>query len=669
MAGIQAPGVGSNLDVNSIVTQLIAAEKAPAEKRLANEEALVQARLSTLGIVKSSFADFQTSIRSLASVSAFQSKTASVANESLFSATVSSAAKAGQYSVEVEELAQAQKLVSKTFANSTTTVGTGTLHIKFGSYDSQSNQFQENTDKQAVDIVIGNDKSSLQGIRDAINAAKAGVTASLLNDGSGERLVLSSESGQKNGLQITVSDNDGSHTNDSGLSQLAFDPTAAVGSGKNIQQTLEPKDAIVWVDGIKVTRPTNSVTGVMSGVTLDLKQIAPGSPTTFSVSENKSSIKESVQGFVDSFNALKLVLNKATKYDAEQKKGSLLTGDSAIRGMNTQMQRIMGEMVAGVSGDIKSLADIGITSARDGTLQLDAGKLDKALTNNIDQFAAIFSTTGRTTDSLISYVKAGADTKVGEYAVSVTQLATQASYTNPLGASPFLVDTNNDTFKLKVDGVESGLITLTQKSYSSGEQLALEIQTQINADSVLGENDRSVIVEYAAGNLSIRSSRYGSDSALAVTQIESNSSSIGLTIKSGTPGLNVAGTIGGVAATGLGTILTGSGDAEGLQIDVADGAVGTRGSVEFSNGVAQQLNALIDNFLGNNGALTQRINDFNERATSITEKRTKLNERLTNLETRLRAQFLSMDLMVGQMRATSDSLTSQLAGLPYSNSN
>jgi flagellar hook-associated protein 2 len=669
MAGIQAPGVGSNLDVNSIVTQLIAAEKAPAEKRLANEEALVQARLSTLGIVKSSFADFQTSIRSLASVSAFQSKTASVANESLFSATVSSAAKAGQYSVEVEALAQAQKLVTKTFTNSTATVGTGTLHIKFGSYDSQSNQFQENTDKQAVDIVIGNDKSSLQGIRDAINAAKTGVTASLLNDGSGERLVLSSESGQKNGLQITVSDNDGNHTNDSGLSQLAFDPTTTVGSGKNMEQTLVPKDAIVWVDGIKVTRPTNSVTGIMSGVTLDLKQIAPGSPTTFSVSENKSSIKESVQGFVDSFNALKQVLNKATKYDAEQKKGSLLTGDSAIRGMNTQMQRIMGEMVAGVSGDIKSLADIGITSARDGTLQLDAGKLDKALTNNIDQFAAIFSTTGRTTDSLISYVKAGADTKVGEYAVSVTQLATQASYSNPIGANPFLVDSNNDTFKLKVDGVESGLITLTQNSYSTGEQLALEIQTQINADSVLSENDRSVIVEYASGNLSIRSSRYGSDSAIAVTQIESTSSNIGLTIKSGTPGLNVAGTIGGVAATGLGTVLTGSGDAEGLQIDVAGGVVGTRGTVEFSNGVAQQLNALIDNFLGNNGALTQRINDFNERATSITEKRTKLNDRLTNLETRLRAQFLSMDLMVGQMRATSDSLTSQLAGLPYSNSN
>ncbi|MGR8932292.1 MAG: flagellar filament capping protein FliD, partial [Gammaproteobacteria bacterium] len=435
MAGIQAPGVGSNLDINSIVSQLVAAEKAPTEKRLANEEALVQARLSTFGIVKSAVSDFQTAIQSLVSVSAFQSKTTSVANESLFSASVSNAAKPGQYSVEVEQLAQAQKLASKTFSSSTDAIGTGTLHIKFGSYDSTSNLFTENADKKAVDIVIGPENNSLQGIRDAINKSGAGLSASILNDGTGERLVISSESGEKNGLQITVSDDDsnggtipGADTDDSGLSQLAFDPTAAVGNGKNMEQTLAAKDAVVWVDGIKVTRETNQVTGVLAGITLDLKETALGSPTTLTVSENKSSIKESVQTFVDSFNALKGVLNKATKYDAEQKKASLLTGDSAIRSMNTQMQRIMGDLVQGLSGDIRSLADIGITAARDGTLLLDSGRLDQALNNNIDDFAAIFATTGRTSDSLVSYVRAGNDTKVGEYAVNVTQLATQASY-------------------------------------------------------------------------------------------------------------------------------------------------------------------------------------------------------------------------------------------------
>lgn len=676
MAGIQAPGVGSNLDINSIVTQLVAAEKAPTEKRLANEEALVQARLSTLGIIKSSVSEFQSAIRGLASVSAFQSKTSSVANESLFSVSVSSAAKAGQYSVEVENLAQAQKLASKTFANSTDSVGTGTLHIKFGSYDGDTNIFTENVDKEAVDIVIGPDANSLQGVRDAINAAGAGISASILNDGSGDRLVISSASGEKNGLQITVSDDDynattnpSGNTDDSGLSQLAFDPTAAVGDGKNMEQTLEPLDAALWVDGIRVTRETNQVSGVLSGVTLDLKEMAPGSPTTLSIAENKSSIKESVQTFVDSFNALKGGLNKATKYDAEQKKASLLTGDSAVRSMTFQMQRIMGDVVQGLSGDVKALADIGITFARDGTLQLDSARLDKALTNNIDDFAGLFATTGRASDSLIDYVRAGSDTKVGEYTVNITQLATQASYSNNIGAGAFTIDADNDTFKLKVDGLQSGLITLNQQSGLTGEQLALEIQNQINADATLKEAGRSVFVQFdtGSGDISIHSSRYGSESSIEVTQIELSSSAIGLTVKSGTAGLDVAGSIGGVTATGLGTILTGTGDAEGLQIDVTGGATGARGSVGYSNGVAQQLNSLIDGFLASDGVLTQRINDFNERIDSIAEKRTRLNEKLTSLEERLRAQFSAMDAMVGQLRATSDFLTSQLASLPNSN--
>lgn len=668
MAGIQAPGVGSNLDVNSIVTQLVAAEKAPTETRLANEEALVQARLSTMGIVKSSVADFQTAIRSLASVTAFQSKTVSVANDRLFSATVSSAAKAGQYSVEVSELAQAQKLASKTFTNATTSVGTGTLHIKFGSYD--SGQFTENADKQAVDIVIGADKNSLSGIRDAINAAGSSVTASILNDGNGERLVLSSASGQKNGLQITVTDDDGNPTNDAGLSQLAFDPAASLGAGKNMEQTLQPKDAVMWVDGIKISRPTNSITGVLPGVTFDLKEMALGSPTTLTISENKSSIKDSVQTFVDNFNALKGVLNKATKYDAEQKKGSLLTGDSAIRSINSQMQRIMGDMVTGLSGNVRSLADVGITAARDGTLELDQSKLDNALTNNIDDFAALFATTGRTTDSLVSYVKAGSNTQVGEYAVSITQMATQSTYSNSIGTGLFTIDANNDTFKLKVDGLESGLITLNKQTGLTGQQLALEMQTQINADATLKNAGRSVLVAFdsGSGNLTIQSSRYGSESMITVSQIAAGSSGIGLTIKSGVAGLDVAGTIGGLAAVGLGTKLTGSGAADGLQVDVTGGLPGSRGTVSYSKGVAQQLNTLIDGFLASDGVLTQRISDFNERIDSIAEKRTRLNDRLTSLETRLRAQFLSMDTMVAQMSATSDFLTGQLANLPYSSS-
>lgn len=665
MAGIQAPGVGSNLDINSIVTQLVAAEKAPTENRLASNEALVQARLSSLGLVKSSLSDFQTAVRSLSTTTAFQSKSVSISNQSLFTATVSSAAKPGRYSVEVSSLAQSQKLVSKTFTGAAATVGTGTLHIQFGNYDSDSNTFTEDAAHSAVDIVIGADKSSLQGIRDAVNAAETGVTASILNDGTGDRLVFSSESGAKSGMKITVSDDgDGDLTDSSvGLSQLAFDPVADADLGRNMTETLAATDALIKVDGITITRPTNSVTGVLAGVTLDLNEMAPGTPTTMIIAENKDSIKTAVESFVTSFNQLKTVLNDATKYDTEQKKGAVLIGDSAIRSINSQMQRIMGGVIEGVSGQVRALADIGITTARDGTLQLDSAKLSTALSSNIDGFAALFATAGNSSDSLVDYVKAGSNTKVGQYAVNITQIATQSTYTNTIGAGTFTIDANNDTFKLKVDGLQSGVITLTQQSNLSGAALALEMQAQINADETLKSGSRSVSVVYDSdtGQMKITSNHYGSDSKIDVTQIESASSAIGLTIMSGTEGHDVAGTIGGFAATGVGTKLTGSGDADGLQINVLGGLIGDRGTVEYSKGVAQQLNVLIDNFLSSDGVLTQRIGDFNQRLDAIGQSRTKLSERLTSMEAMLRAQFQAMDLMVGQMKATGDYLTSQFS--------
>lgn len=194
MAGIQAPGVGSNLDINNIVTQLLSAERKPAETRFASQEALVQARLSTLGIVKSSVSDFQSALRGLNSLTAFQSKTASVGNDRLFSTTVSSAAVAGSYSVEVKQLAQGQKLATKSLADTSSVIGGGKLTISFGTYDGDTNVFTENDKKpaRAIDIAAG---SSLADIRDSINGAGIGVTASILNDGNGFRLVLGSDSG------------------------------------------------------------------------------------------------------------------------------------------------------------------------------------------------------------------------------------------------------------------------------------------------------------------------------------------------------------------------------------------------------------------------------------------------------------------------------------------
>lgn len=143
MGSIQAPGVGSSLDINSIVTQLIEAERKPAEARFASQEALVQARLSTLGIVKSAVSDFQSVLRGLSSLTSFQSKTSTINNDRLFSATVSSAAMTGNYSVEVEQLAQGQKLATKAFTDSSSAIGGGRLIFDFGTYDADTETFRD----------------------------------------------------------------------------------------------------------------------------------------------------------------------------------------------------------------------------------------------------------------------------------------------------------------------------------------------------------------------------------------------------------------------------------------------------------------------------------------------------------------------------------------------
>lgn len=668
MGSIQAPGVGSSLDINSIVTQLIEAERKPAEARFASQEALVQARLSTLGIVKSAVSDFQSVLRGLSSLTSFQSKTSTINNDRLFSATVSSAAMTGNYSVEVEQLAQGQKLATKAFTDSSSAIGGGRLIFDFGTYDADTETFSENDKKpqRSIDIAAG---SSLADIRDSINAAGIGVTASIMNDGSGFRLVLGGETGAANGMRISVEDLDGNPLiADTGLGQLAFDPSATEGSGRNMEQTLEARDARLRVDGIAITRSTNSVSGVIAGVTLDLKEAAVGAPTTLSIRANTSSIKESVEGFVSSYNELRAVFNDATVFDNDENKPSLLTGDSAIRTMNNQMQRIMSNIVPGLSGDLRALADIGITTARDGTLSLDNARLNRALENNIDDFAALFSTIGRASDNNLTYLGSTADTRPGDYAVTITQMATRGQYTGDvIGSGPPFDIMEDSRFRIVVDGVQSSDIVLEARTDLTGEELAQELQTRINSDGILANAGRTVQVSFEDGQLTIQSTRYGSDSTIAISNINAGSLALGLTNKAGETGKDVAGTIGGVDAVGRGMVLTGQGDASGLEINVLGGALGERGSINFTRGFAHQLNDLVSGFLASDGVLTQRTNDFNREIESIGERRTRLNERLDNLETRLRAQFLAMDLMVGQMRATSDFLTSQLQTLPGNN--
>jgi len=675
MAGIMAPGVGSNLDINNIVSQLVNAEKAPAEKRIAKEEALVQARISSLGIVKSATSEFQSAIRSLSNLSTFQSKSVSVANENILSATVTGSAPTGRHSIEVTQLAQEQKLVSRRFNSATSIVGSGTLTFTFGSYDEESNAFTPNATNSVKEIEIKPGNNTLIGIRDAVNTAKIGVTATIINDGQGQRLVFSSAMGKANSMQISVSDSDGVDFDDEGLSQLAYDPTEELtydpddGDETRMTQSQAARDAILFIDGVRVSRPGNEISGVIAGVTLNLQNLNPGAPTTLSLRDNPTAIRDSVQKFVDSFNKLKSILTSVSKYNAEEKKAALLTGDATIRNMSNQLQRIVGQTITGLSGNLRALADIGITTARDGTLQLDSARLDRALSSQIEDFAALFAKTGRSSDSLVRYIGASSQTKPGEYEVYVERVARQGVYQGDWQALPSTMTISpGSSFTIRVNGVQSNPITLQAGAYTR-EEFANLLQTAINADSRLQAANRNVTVgfetdeETGESRFVLTSNRYGSDSTVEL--LNSSLGALGLSNRKGIAGQDVAGTIGGLPATGKGTLLTGQGDAQGLVIEIEGGLeASSRGTVSYSKGYGEQLNEMLNNFLSSNGLISRKDAEFKQRISSFGEQREKLKLKLENLEKRLRAQFTTLDLVVGKMRATSDSLTQQLQSLP-----
>lgn len=669
---LSSPGIGSGLDVNSIVNQLMAAESRPLAA-MDRKEATFQTKLSAYGNLKGALASFQSAARGLNDIAKFQKVNASPADTTLFSATAEKTAALGSYSVEVKQLAASQKLASKGFTNITDTVGTGTLQIQFGTYDAAANTFSLNADKPARSIAIDSSKQSLAGIRDAINEANAGVTASIVNDGTANKLVVTSnDTGTANTIRVLVKDDDGNNTNDAGLSQLAYDPTAAVGSGKNLSESTAAADAKLVVDGVALTKASNTIKDAIEGVTLNLAKV--GAATKLAVDRDVGVVKNSVDAFVKAYNSAVKTLQGLTAYDPKTKQAGPLQGDASARTMATQLRNVLNSAVPAVGGKFATLSDIGIAFQKDGSIAVDSAKLQKAIDTNYNDIADVFAVVGRPSDSAVKYNAATADTKPGKHAVDITQLASQAKYTgDAIAGTDIVIDAASDNLALKIDGVQSATLNLTQGTYKVAD-LAKELQTQINGDSALRNAGVTVKVDYDAANKKFlfTSSRYGAASKAEVTSVDTDTlTKTGIGVKAGTDGVDVAGSINGVSATGSGQSLTGAaGDSSaGLKLQITGGATGARGAVNFSRGYAHQLDKLAETHLSTTGPLSSRTEGINRSIESIGDQRDALIRRLTDMEKRFRTQFTALDSMLSSMNRTSSFLTQQLASLPGSSQN
>ncbi len=425
MAGITTNGIGSGLNINDLVSQLVAAEVTPARNRLDQREAGVLARVSAFGLIKSALSDLDSAASDLALTSGFRSTSVVSSNDTVLTAS-SNGALRGSFQIDVQRLAEKHRLISQAgMTSEIAPVGTGTLTLSVGG--------------SSFDVVVDGSNNGIADIRDAINSAEnnTGVTATLIkvDDGVGgkvSKLVLTAnDTGESSRITVTAADDDGNNTDATGLSQLS--------SAQLIDNSPLNLDALITVDSQTVTSASNTLEDTIEGVTLTLVAADPGNPVTISASEDRSVAIDKVKTFIESFNAALQTLNDATFIDTAGGQDGALVGDATARLIESRMRSAVSDPTA-VNSAYTSLASIGVTTGDDGNLALDEAQLQAALDSDFDGVVSVFTSTdgvaSRLRSNLTDYLQFGGvldsrgdslDTQIADIGDRRTRLAARES--------------------------------------------------------------------------------------------------------------------------------------------------------------------------------------------------------------------------------------------------
>ncbi|MEO8223645.1 MAG: flagellar filament capping protein FliD [Gammaproteobacteria bacterium] len=443
MPTLTSSGLGSGLDIKSIVDQLVAAERAPQANRLTKREGSANTELSALGQFKSALSTFKDSLAKLQDLKTFQGRTVSVGDDTVFTASATATSLPGNYSVEVISLAAAQRLRSIGFGDATSPVGTGTLAITVNG--------------QTANVLIAADASSLTDIRDAINAApdNPGVRATIVKASDGAHLVISaSETGAANAITIAASGGDG------GLAAFTYTAGAPFNPLLELQAAA---DANVVVDGFPVTSPSNAIKDAIDGVTVNLVSAKPGTILDLAVGYDPAGATSSVQGFVAAYNKLIDTVTALTKYNKDSGDAAPLLGDATVRGIRDQVRRTISS-VAG-SGVFSSLASIGVTTQADGKLAADPTKLSAAISENFNAVGALFAGT----DGLATRLSNIAEKSLATGSSIVTR---ETSLKTTLKA----ITGQRDTLDQRIEKVRTRLLA----QYNAMDRLLAQLKTTSN---------------------------------------------------------------------------------------------------------------------------------------------------------------------------------------------
>ena len=423
-------------------------------------------------------------------------------------------------------------------------------------------------------ITINTASASRQGTVDLVNAAltTAGLNTNVVAtlSASNELVFTRVSPGAANSIQISSIDVSGtaasaqlglSVASNSGLDGFGLDDAEGLVEGSvRLGETITAQNALFSVNGLSISRASNLVTGVITGTTINLKGVTAG-PVTLAVSKDASGISTRIESFVESYNQLKALSDDLTAFDTtagDKGQGSLLTGDSTLRLAMAEINRILRTSVTGLTGSVRSLSEIGITTNQDAgyQLQFNSSKFAEKFATNSADILAMFATAGSTTDSLLTYNSATSATKPGTYNVVISRLATTGKFTGQqvpsLAAGNIVIDANNDEFTVLLNGVSAN-VQLVQGTYSTAAALAEHIQTRINSNTDLSSNGHRVAVTYnsAETRFELASNSYGSSSAIGFLDVEDGMANL-LGLTSPNQGDSLGNQLGGLSTpTGL----------------------------------------------------------------------------------------------------------------------
>ena len=363
-------GVGSGIDTNKMVKDLVQAERAPTEQRLARREEELQEKISALGQARGAIDEFQQSIQGLSDPGAYSGIDAESSNPEVVGISAGEEARPGQYEVEVEQRARTQRLATATgvFEDSSDAVGVGRLTLVAGSGQEQV-------------IEIGEEQSSLLGIRDAINQQTEGLRASIVDDGGGPRLAIATEAtGEENAIaQIRAEEAPLEGEPEApGLGVLQFNAQDAQGQPLPgaFEEIRPANDASVVIDGMRVTRAENRIEGAIEGVTLDIQEEGRA---RINIQEQTGLAEENVQRLVEAYNQVRGAVNQLTAYDPDTQQAGPLQGDATIRNVESRLGRALTEPVPALEGQpLQAIGDLGVRTNRDGSVELDSESFQQA---------------------------------------------------------------------------------------------------------------------------------------------------------------------------------------------------------------------------------------------------------------------------------------------------